>query len=62
MLEQQKEINNSRHFCVPFTTLTLNDLLNFSINLRDDYNKQITFEENEKKVSILDFKTDVFLK
>ena len=43
-------------------TLTLSDLLNFSINLIDDHNKQITFEENEKKISILNFKTDVFLK
>ena len=60
--EEQKEGNNSRHLCFPFTTLTLNNLLNFSINLTDDHNKQITFEENEKKVSILNFKTDVFLK
>ena len=61
-LEEQKEINNSRHLCFPFMTLTLNDLLNFSINLIDDHNKQITFEENEKKISILNFKTNVFLK
>ena len=27
MLEEQKEINNSRHLCFPFTTLTLNNLL-----------------------------------
>ena len=60
-LEEQKEINNSRHFCFRFTTLTLNNLLNFSINLIDDHNKQITFEENEKKVTILNFKIDVFL-
>ena len=62
MLEEQKEINNSRHLCFPLTTLTLNDLLNFSINLIDAHNKQITFEENKKKVSKLNFKTDVFLK
>ena len=43
-------------------TLTLNDLLNFSINLIDDHNKQIAFEENGKKITILNFKTDVFLK
>ena len=61
-LEEQKEINNSRHLCFPFTTLTQNDLLNFSINLIDDHNKQITFEENEKKVRILNFKINVFLK
>ena len=48
-LEERKEINNSRHLCFPFTTTTLNDLLNFSINLVDDHNKQITFADNEKK-------------
>ena len=48
-LEEQKEITNSRHLCFPFTTSTLNDLLNFSINLIDNNNKQITFEDNEKK-------------
>ena len=61
-LEEEKEINNSRHLCFPFTTTTLNDLLNFSINLVDDHNKQITFADNEKKIIILNFKIDVFLK
>ena len=45
-----------------FTTSALNDLLSFSINLTDDRNKETTFEENEKKISILNFKIDVFLK
>ena len=31
MLEEQNEINNSRHLCFPFMTLTLN--VNFKINL-----------------------------
>ena len=61
-LEEQKEINDSRHLCFPFTTTTLNDLINFSINLVDDHNKQITFADNEKKIIILNFKIDVFLK
>ena len=62
-LEEQKEINNSRHLCFQFTTTTLNYLLNFNINLVDDYNKQITFaDNNNKKISILNFKIDVFLK
>ena len=39
----------SRHICFLFTTKTLNDLLNFSINLLDDNNKQITFAEKKKK-------------
>ena len=42
-LEEQKEINNSRHLCFSFMTSALNDLLNFSTNL-SQYNK-----ENEKK-------------
>ena len=48
-LEEQKKIDNSRHLCFPFMTSTLNDLLNFSMNLIDDHNKQITSEENKKK-------------
>ena len=40
----------------------MNDLLSFNINLLDDNNKQITFAENEKKISILNFKIDVFLR
>ena len=48
-LEEQKEIKYSRHLCFPFITFMLNDLLSLSINLIDDHNKQITFEENEKK-------------
>ena len=43
-------------------TLTLNDLLKFSINLIDDNNKEIEFASNKKKIIILNFKTDVFLK
>ena len=39
----------SRHICFLFTTKTLNDLLNFSINLLDDNNKQITFGEKKKR-------------
>ena len=62
MLEEQGELNNSRHLCFSFMTLTLNDLLDFSINLIDDKNKEIEFGSNEKKISILNFKTDVFLR
>ena len=48
--EEQKEINNSRHLCFPFTTKTLNDLLSFSIYLLDDNNKEITFVDGGKKL------------
>ena len=61
-LEEQKEINKSGHLSSPFMTTTQNDLLNFSINLIDDHNKKITLEDNENKINILNFKTDVFLK
>ena len=45
-------------------TLTLNDLLNLSINLIDDHNEPVTFENNEKKKkkSMLNFKIDVIMK
>ena len=62
MLEEQRELNNSRHLCFSFMTLTLNDLLDFSINLIDDNNKEIEFASNEKKISILNFKTDMLLR
>ena len=48
-LEVQREINTSKHLCFPFRTRTLNNLLNFSINLLDDNNNPITFENNKKK-------------
>ena len=57
--EEQKEINNSRLLCFPFFTKTLNDL---DIYLLDYNNKEITFEDNEKKISILNFKIDVFVR
>ena len=50
--EEQKEINNSKHLCFPFMTRTLSNLLNFSINLVNDNNKQIVFEDNEKNKDI----------
>ena len=50
--EEQKEINNSKHLCFPFMTRTLSDLLNFSINLVNDNNKQIVFEGNERNKDI----------
>ena len=44
-LEEQKEINNSKYLCFLFVTSTLNELLSFHINLIDDNNKDITFED-----------------
>ena len=59
---KNKKKNYGRHLCFPFSTKTLNDLSSFSIYLLDDYNKEITFEDNEKKISILNFKIDVFVR
>ena len=60
-LEEQKGINNSRNLCFPYSTKTLNDLLSFSIYLLDDNNQEITFEDNEKKISIPNFKIGIFV-
>ena len=42
---KQEEINYSRHLSFPFTTCSLNDLLNFRINLIDDKNQRISGEK-----------------
>ena len=59
---EQEEINNSKHLCFSLMTSSLNDLLNFSINLIDNKNKQINFTSGKNKITILKFKIDVFLK
>ena len=48
---KQEEINNSRHLRFPFTTSSLNDPLNFSINIIDDKNQQISFKSDEKRLA-----------
>ena len=45
--------NNSTHLCFPFSRLSLNDLLNFSVILLDDNNKKIEFNANKKKLVFL---------
>ena len=45
-----------------FKTLSLNDMLGFSINLIDDDNKPKGLNSGETKISILNFKIEVFLK
>ena len=59
---EQEQINDSKHLSFSFKILPLNDLLNFSINLIDDDNKSIKFNSGEQKISILNFKIEVFLK
>ena len=60
--KDQKERNNNSHLCFPFVTRSLNDLLSFSTYLHDDKNKEIEFNSGEKKISILNFKIDGFLR
>ena len=60
--KDQKEINSNSHFCFPFTTNSLNNLLNLSIYLVHDNNKEIDFTWGGKKISILNFQIDVFLR
>ena len=62
MFKDQKEINNNSHMCFLFVTKSLNNLLSFSIYLQENKNKEIEFNSGEKKISILNFQTDVFLR
>ena len=59
---EQEQINDSKHLSFSFKTQSLNDLLNFSINLIGDNHKLIKFSSGEQKISILNFKIEVFLK
>ena len=43
-------------------TRPLNDLTSFSIYLQDNKNKEIEFSSGERKISILHFQVDIYLK
>ena len=58
--DEPKQINNSEH--ISFSTLSLNDWLDFSVNLIDDRNNLIEFNCGEKEISILNFKIEVVFK
>ena len=59
--EEVKEKNSEdQPFLFFFRTSTLNNLLKFSMNLMDDKNQQINYNDCENKISILNFKADVF--
>ena len=45
-----------------FLTRSLNDLTSFIIYLQDDQNKEIEFNSGEKKINILNFQIDVYLR
>ena len=57
---KQEEINNTKHLGFLFMTSSLNDLLNFSINLIVHKSKQINFTSEETKITILNLKIDDF--
>lgn len=57
---EQEQINSSHHICFLFKKSSCNDLLSFSINLIDNKNQQISFNSGDQKISILNFKIDVF--
>ena len=58
----EDQVNNSKHIYFSFMTSSLNDLLNFSINLIEDSNKAIARNSGEKQIFISNFKTEAFLK
>ena len=60
--DEPKQISNGKHLSFSFKTFSLNNLLDFSINLIDDNNKPLEFNSGETKISILNFKIEVFLK
>ena len=53
LIALKKRKVQTEHFCFPFKTTTLNDLLSFSIYLIDDDNKPIEFVSRENKISTL---------
>ena len=62
IFKEQEEISKNRHLCFQFMTSSLNYLLNFSINLKDNHNQQMNFKSDQQKISMLNFKIDVFKK
>ena len=58
--KHQKEINNNSHLCFSFTSKSLKDLLNYSIYLVAENNKEIDFTAGKKKISILNFEKMCF--
>ena len=60
--DEPKQINNGKHLSFSFKTFSLHNLLDFSINLIDDNNKPLEFNNGETKINILNFKIEVFLK
>ena len=52
----REQIKECKHLSFSLKTCSLNDLLNFSINLINDDNKPVKFSSGEQKMSNLNFK------
>ena len=51
----QGDNRDAKHFSYNFITKNTGDLVNFTIKLIDDENKEIKFEDKEKKFPIVNF-------
>lgn len=57
--DELKNTQKTDHFGFSFKTENLVDLLNFQFSLIDSDNKKIQFNDNERKVTKLNFKAEV---
>ena len=57
--DELKNTQKTDHVWFSFTTKNLNDLLSFNLYLLDSENKGMEFIDDEKKLSILNFKIEV---
>ena len=57
--DELKSIQKTDHFAFSFKTRNLNDLLTFQFTFLDSNNKKVEFIDNEKKITILNFRTEV---
>ena len=51
----QGDNRDAKHFLYNFITKSPGDVLNFMLKLIDNENKEIKFEDNEKKFPIVNF-------
>ena len=53
--QEQRDNRDAKHFSYNFITKNTGDVLNFTLKLIDDENKEIKFEDKEKNFSIVNF-------
>ena len=53
--QAQGDNRDAKHFSYNFITKNTGDVLNFTLKLIDDENKEIKFEDKEKKFPIVNF-------